>query len=367
MKIILIHKAKLVISPPVISVLAHLQHSGHELTLINTGINEHWRKRLGKQGVHFHIIPDIDFAGVLGKMVSYMRFRRRALAIIREQFPKGDEGILWIEGAYTLVALGTAIRRFSYILQIQELHEKFKYQLKAIGRVIHDAKVVFMPEYNRTALYQVWFGLKKRPRVLPNKPYFLPSEEELAALKVKYAQYLNLFRENKVVLYQGHISPDRDLSAYVRAIKSLGSEYKLVLLGKDHGMVEKYRRIDSNLQHIHFIPAPDYLLFTSLAHIGILCYSPISENNIYCAPNKIFEYTAYGLPMLGNDIPGLRYTIQEHGLGKIVDENNELSIATAIQELDMRHEEYKEAAKKFFLMTDNQLTIDTALQEAVEG
>lgn len=111
------------------------------------------------------------------------------------------------------------------------------------------------------------------------------------------------------------IFEERDLSNFIRAIKELGSEYKLVLLGKDRDMLRKYRQIDDSLIHIEFIPAPDYLLFTSMCHMGIVTYDPGTLNTAYCAPNKIFEYAAFGKPMIANNIPGLK-VLSESGAGE---------------------------------------------------
>ena len=54
-----------------------------------------------------------------------------------------------------------------------------------------------------------------------------------------------------------------------------------------------------------------------MASIGVLSYFPRSGsigrtlNPLYCAPNKIFEYSKYGIPMISNDVPALRYSYME--------------------------------------------------------
>ena len=56
----------------------------------------------------------------------------------------------------------------------------------------------------------------------------------------KYAEQLKVFDEKKVILYQGIIARERDLSSYIKAVKELGPEYQFVLLGSDYGMVDEY-------------------------------------------------------------------------------------------------------------------------------
>ena len=157
------------------------------------------------------------------------------------------------------------------------------------------------------------------------------------------------------------IFEERDLSNFIRAIKELGSEYKLVLLGKDRDMLRKYRQIDDSLIHIEFIPAPDYLLFTSMCHMGIVTYDPGTLNTAYCAPNKIFEYAAFGKPMIANKIPGLK-VLSESGAGETIDENDISSIKEAILSIDRNYDKYRSAAFDFFNSTDNERIISHSLK-----
>lgn len=354
MKIILIHKAEFPKRPPVISSTLILSELGHDVTLITEGLNDYWKEELRRRSINVHVIENkfIKYK-TFGKVLAYLKFKKETFRIVEEYKNTHTSVLVWVEGAYTIMALGKKLNNFSHILQIQELHETSKMQLKAISKVIGTAKAVFMPEYNRTILYQIWFSLKHRPVVLPNKPYFYPSKEDIEKLEIKYAEMLSIFKSKKVILYQGQIATTRDLSNYIKAVKELGGEYCTVLVGNDHNMVSKYRAIDENLVHINFIPAPDYLLFTSMAHIGILTYNPNSLNNMYCAPNKIYEYSKYSLPMLGNDIPGLKYAIEPYNAGEIVDENNVESIKNAILKIDSNYEEYVANSARIYTELDN--------------
>lgn len=359
MEIILVHKANFYNRPPVISALLNLIYLGHNVTLITEGINEYWQKELNEKGVKIVVIKRAytsqNFAA---KFLNYYVFRKKVASVLKET--KCD--FLWVEGAYTMVALGNLIKTKRYILQIQELHQNSVIQLSTIKKLVKDAHTVFMPEYNRTILYQCWFNLSRRPIVLPNKPYFLPTKECLLIYEQKHSALVNLFNTHKVILYQGHIGPDRDLSAFICAVDELADDFIVVLMGKDYNMVEKYKKISKKIYHIEYIPAPEYLLFTSKSYIGILGYNPNSLNNSFCAPNKIFEYSAYAKPMLGNDIPGLK-CIEESGAGEIIDENNSDSIINAIKKIDKNYEIYSNKSRNFFEKVDNVETIRKALQQ----
>lgn len=263
--------------------------------------------------------------------------------------------LVWVEGGGVYRFAYDILEKYPLVMQISELFDtsKTKPVYKAIGKIIHKARVVVMPELNRATLYQVEYGLKQRPIVLPNKPYFYLTEEDETRCQIKYEKELKIFKEKKVILYQGIIHKERDLTNYVKAVKELGNDYQLVLLGADYGVLDDYRRINPEIVHIDFIPAPDYLFFTSHAYMGIVTYEPTTLNCAYCAPNKIYEYGKYSLPMLFNDIPGLIYTIGYANAGVSVDEKSVASIKEGIRRIDENYDEYAKNAKKFYEDVDN--------------
>lgn len=354
MKIIIVQKSKFISCPPIISVLLILSELDIEVELVTISLTDEWKRILTQKGIAYHEIADSTVPGKLGQVFSYINFKKCVKRLLKQE---RAPFYLWIEGAHTILSLGTLINEYKSVLHILELHEKNKYQLYAISRVIRRASAVVMPEYNRAVLYQIWFKLASRPFVLPNKPYFLPSTEEIEKYGVKYKEYLDLFKTKKVILYQGHIGLERDLTPYLRAIKSMGGDYQFVVLGKDHGAVSHYREVLPSLIHIDFIPAPEYLLFTKYSYIGVVSYVPSDLNNAFCAPNKIYECTYYGLPILANDIPGLKYTIEYSGAGVCVNENQEDDIIRGIREIENDYEGFSKRAKDFCESANNKLTI----------
>lgn len=358
MNIIVITKSKIKDIPPIISVSSILSDLGHKVEVISSEVNSKTADLFKEKGIKYVEFPYANAINPFHKLYEYRMFRNK----VKQYLAKSTFDLLWIEGAHTIRSLGDFIKKYRYILQISELHTGHTAQLKAIGKVIHNAETVVMPEYNRTVIYKTWFNLKKRPSVLPNKPYMVPNTEELEGLKKKIFNNYQELKDKKIILYQGLIDKDRDLSNFIKAVKELGNEYKFVMVGKDGGMVNYYISIDNNIAHIDFMPVPDYFVFTANAYIGILSYDSAILNNAYCAPNKIYEYGNFGLPMIGNDIPGLRYSIEKANAGIIVDEDNVDSIKNAILKIDADYEEYSKASKALFEECDNRKTIDDIIK-----
>lgn len=344
MNIIYIHKDLFHKRSPVISTVLTIKELGHDVTLITEGISEYWKDELSTKGINYYEIKSNKTNIAISKILSYKLFKYKAYKIIDSLYDRNT--LLWIEGAQTIFALGRKLNDYKFNLQIQELHEKFPWQLKAISKVINNAKNVFMPEYNRACIYQCWFKLQKRPIVLPNKPYFIPNHNQLLILQKKYSKELELFKSKKIILYQGHIHKERDLTPFIRAINQLDDDYRLVLLGQDHDMFNSYQKVSNKVVHIDYITAPDYLVFTSACYIGIVSYDPLQLNTAFCAPNKIYELGAFSKPIIGNDIPGLR-TILDNKAGILV-EDDEFSIINGFKAIEQNYLLYSEGSKHLF-------------------
>jgi len=362
MQIIVINKGETPKRPPVISVLFILRQLGYNVKLVTCAASDAFIKMMNDIDIEVTILPYNQRTSKIGKTIDYLLFRRHTLNFLNKN--SNANALIWLADAPSIIAMGKKIKKFNYILQIQELHENSKFQLKAISRVIHQAKAVFMPEYNRTVLYQIWFGLKQRPIVLPNKPYFIPDKIELQKLKEKYKNEISACEGKKIILYQGGISKVRLLDKIAHAITELNENYLLLLVGKEQepGYISKLKSISNSIIHIPYLPAPDYLVFSTIAYFGYVCYAPTSLNNAYCAPNKINEYSAFNLPMIGNDIPGLRMIFEQTGAGVIVDEHSIESIKDGINKIDSNYELFKQNASKIFNMYDNVKTIKNTLE-----
>ena len=91
---------------------------------------------------------------------------------------------------------------------------------------------------------------------------------------------------------------------------------------------------------------------TSCADIGVAVYQENSLNNLFCAPNKIYEYAGFGIPTIGNDIPGLVDTIQRFGAGECVQWSDVSAIEDAIQKVYQNYDEYEKRSAFFYEQTN---------------
>ena len=360
MNIIVINKEIFQNRPPVISTLLTLSDLGHHVTLITVEINDYWKNELNKRNVSVFIVPDVKNRNKINKVIEYYKFKRKTFMILSDIITDKNNTFLWVIGGNTIWCLGDKLLDFRLILQIQELHENDNSYLKLFNKIINHAECVFVPEYNRACIFQVWFRMKKRPIVLPNKPYFIDRVDTSALKQYISNSLLEELNQKKIILFQGQIVGYRDLSCFIKAAKEIG-RYQVVLLGRHYdGMLKKYQMIDSNIIHISHIPAPTYLAITQMAYICLLTYEPAQLNNIYCAPNKIFEYGAFGKPMIANDLPGLSI-LKQFQAGILVDDKDVENIKRAYTEIETNYQNFSEGATNLYNSVDNKSTIFKAL------
>jgi hypothetical protein len=364
MNLIIISKGLVHQFPIIISLAFTAKELGYDVEIITQNIAEETMHLLEHNAIKVSAIKNLRGTNRLSKILQGYKFAKFAKKCYLSA-NRNDK--VWIAGVGTAVGIGIKtlkIREFYF--QIHELYDRFPLYKWIIKKYIPYAKKIIVPEKNRAAIFQVWFNMRKQPSVLPNKPYF--EENILNTEEEKYKKYIELIKKEKengkiILLYQGHLSLDRDLSQLLLIANEMKNKLIVVLMGYKHlGILEKYKEICPSLIYVEPIPAPFHLSITKYADIGLLIYSPVSLNNIYCAPNKIWEYTQYGLSILGNNIIGLEY-IETLSLGKIIDLNNDASICEALESLCVNSYIYKTNSLNFYSNYNLKHTVQLILND----
>lgn len=250
--------------------------------------------------------------------------------------------LLWIIHEETAHEFRKDLDGKRYLLSFYELNDHRKDFLDQIKPVAHGALEVLVPEYNRACILRTWMKLSKTPTVIPNKPLNHPRKRNIPN------SYTEQLKDKKVVLYQGYINRSRNLDKVCEAVKDM-PEYCIVLMGKgDTSYINELKQKYPQIIHFPFISPPEHLYVTSWAHVAIVKYDFVVLNAIFCAPNKTWEYTGFGIPVLCHDIPGLRYTIGQYKAGVCTDMDDTESIKAAIAKMDSYYEDYSQNAVVFY-------------------
>ena len=114
---------------------------------------------------------------------------------------------------------------------------------------------------------------------------------------------------------------------------------------------ESIKLLSINHKNIFFHPAvaPSIVLeYTTSADFGIHMIQNSCLNHYYCMPNKLFEYTMAGLPVIVSDMKEMRGFVEKYDMGIVVEEENSEAISNAIDKiLTLDINELKVNARKF--------------------
>ena len=357
---------------PIQTLVRVLLHEGHAVKLIGENVGRVSADIRNSPQYEGHELPVDPQHTVLSKLRHRFVLHGAANRIVEACMEDSD--CLWITSPSCVRVLGKNILRYKTVMEFLELqkcgyHFKrfFKIDFAAYARQVWKNVAV---EENRAYIEQIWWDLPKVPHVLPNKPFSLDLGAPTPELDAAIARMNQ--EKRKIILYLGGIYADRHFETFAKAIARSG-EYVMYLAGrmpspKDAEMVQHIVEEYSVVYLGSFTP-PNHLALVSYARIGLLPYQPEkgtanSElNALYCAPNKIFEYSGFGVPMVGSDVLGLKLPFAKWNMGVCCDIHDEASILRAIETVDADHDEMSKNCYKFYDSVDLEKIISEILED----
>lgn len=280
----------------------------------------------------------------------YIEFPSKYADLVTDVIKKIQYDKLWIIHERTLYALRNKLEGLEYTYSQYELLDIIPDYLQKIKPAMRAAKNIIVAEENRAQILRVWMELDKTPFVIPNKPLNHPRTKKIP-LKNDV-----LGTTDKVILYQGHVQKNRSIDAFCEAMPQLKG-FKLVVMGGWSEYRDELQKKYPFVKFIDFVNPPEHLYITSHAYIGIVKYDYVDLNQIFCAPNKIYEYAGFGIPMISNEIPGLVNTVGRYRAACCIETNDVESIKLAVKTIDENYDEYCKNATAFYEATDIEMII----------
>lgn len=171
--------------------------------------------------------------------------------------------------------------------------------------------------------------------------------------KVCETKYAPLFAKSSfTIVYGGGIREDRGTFEIAAALKKLGADYNLIIVGNDWGNKQNFISYlkDNNITNVDYIGFIDrnewgYLLKCSKASIVFFLQNTI--NNTYCASGKMYESLFLGKPIICSTNPPLKHLCDRFHCGVCSED-----FASSIKNLKDNYEYYVDGAKSFIEATD---------------
>lgn len=307
------------------------------------------------------------------KTLEIPLYEKRIWSIIDSDYCEGD--LIWIIDGGNIKYFGKKLLKYRYVLHLLELTEELYYvesrHMFPISRVYaKNAACLIECEYNRAHITKTWWQLNQLPVVLPNKPYSKTIIKKNSGItnNPKVKSIIDKINGKKIILYQGNISGERPLMPFLEAVDELGDPFVFVAMVNGDDPFPNYK--GKNYYHIPFVVPPFHLEVTSHAYIGVLTYTPVKNdysilNTLYCAPNKIWEYAMFGVPMISNDLPALRAQFSVSKNGECFEAFDKDLIKQVILKIDNDYERYSIASRDFFNSVDINDIVNRVLKTAL--
>lgn len=358
--------------PPILSMFHALIDLNFQVVHIGVYSDLVQKSFLESKGIEFFNDVKLNVsANPIAKIFQQLEFKKYVSKVLKERYEEGD--YLVVVNEDTMCLLWNAICQYKlvlYFLETPGYNVRLKYRiynpLFNLTKACQQAYKVVCCEYNRAHIIKGIYQLDTLPVILPNKYYQSNSLSQSHSIPHDIIQRVEELKTildgKKVILYQGvFTSKERRLEEFIHAVSDMPKEYLLLAMGRGDKMFEELKKqySSSKIVFIDFIRPPYHLLVTQMAHVGVLSYFPNNKsfidvlNPIYCAPNKIFEYTRYSLPMISNDLPALKNVFQEFQCGEVVDYPLTSSrIKNGLNKIFQSYEIYKHGAGRYYNSVD---------------
>jgi glycosyltransferase involved in cell wall biosynthesis len=96
------------------------------------------------------------------------------------------------------------------------------------------------------------------------------------------------------------------------------------------------------------VSAGELIETISGASVGLALIQPICLSYRMSLPNKVFEYVAAGLPVLGSDLPAIGSLVNEHRIGLLAEPGEARDVADKLGEMldPERNSAFREAVRE---------------------
>lgn len=354
--------------PPALTVIRTLCDIGYNVIHIGRYSDIEQKNELTEKGVVF--IDSEKYNGqtnLISKFIQQSNFKKLVHSVI-QKYKIDEDDYVWLLNAETIRLLGSLAYRYKTIFHYFEFttpYINWKYRLvnpfEDPFELNKQAYRIVQCEYNRAHIFKAFLHLDTLPIVLPNKPYEFKNIGE-GNLPNDVRNIIDDLQQRiagkKVILYQGVFQgKDRRLDEFFEAVLSLPKNFVFLAMGgTSPNYLELKQKYESErVIFVPFIRPPYHLEVTKLCDVGILSYVANETtvagaiNPIYCAPNKIFEYSKFGKPMISNDLPGLNTIFKIYGCGVSIDYPiTSDKISAKVLSIFENYENYSRGAKRYY-------------------
>lgn len=365
MRIAIVTAERLQEFPPMITLLKAMDQLGHETVLLSPYHDPFFAGLGMKHGAHLFAAEAPD-----ARLTRYYRnriqaslafhtermLRRKHLRSMPRRFSEElrQADVIWVLHENTMLLGGKrfADRMGEYLYTMYELCVKNSRVPEVYDYAAGKAGLTVVPEYTRAHIAKAFYSLEQLPAVIPNKPLEHPRMKNMPISDNAIREKIRRIRAEgkKIIMYMGILSDERPLEPIIEAVNTTDHYVLAVLGGRTPYLDRLEQKMGGRFEYLGEVKPPYHLEVASHADVAYISYVARngSINAVFCAPNKVYEFAGFGIPMLCNDNPGLKFTVEHQGMGVCVPELSVEAIRAALERIDASREAMGEAANRYY-------------------
>lgn len=178
----------------------------------------------------------------------------------------------------------------------------------------------------RAIIMKRCYKLTDSPLTINNIPNFDVLENLITLDEIQFRYKFRISDYKNIFVYQGVITPIREIDIVVSQI-ALIPDSLILLIGKGKesyvAMLKQKLNFFSNIRFLGQVDLISLYSILRIADYGIISYSNKNLNNKYCAPNKLYEYANFNLPIITSDQRIFKRLFKKYKIGLYTYANNQ--------------------------------------------
>lgn len=287
---------------------------------------------LGKEGLPKHEVIEegievirvtplfgANLSGMLGKVIKVIGWYLAVLFALR-----GRKVVCFNCHSLPVLPLSVLIKAWKRCVLVYDSHEletetaTSRGLRKRMGKLLEKTLIRFCDAVSvvNTSIanwYKEQYHLNE-VHVVKNVPYRRAAKTTRTGL---LRQAIALDDKELLFIYQGLLSHGRGLEVLLETFAGLPRDRHLVFMGYGEleGLIKEKASTHANIHFMSAVPPELIQDYTVDADIGISLIENVCLSYYLCLPNKLFEYSACGVPAIVSDFPEMGRFIDEFESG----------------------------------------------------
>lgn len=178
--------------------------------------------------------------------------------------------------------------------------------------------------------YNENFG-EKPSGIILNSPVYDSNVKEHLVYNTNYLhREFKIPQKRKIFIYVGILGKGRGIETFLEVFKK-NDKADIVFMGFGalKGSILNYSESYSNIHYHQAVPHDNVVDIIRSADVGICMIENVSLSDYYSLPNKLFEYSFSGVPVIASNFPDISEFVQKNNLGVCCEQNLE-SVEAAV-------------------------------------